>query len=283
MICQDRGYDHCLHKKCNRTTYNPTSTQSNAFPEAAISSPGMSRYRLPAARQRQSKYQQMKGEWYPETHSASSNGIDETEEREAKRRRQMDQRIPSLKTSFRVDSRYGTEPPAKGNEDHLGDIQEACVIFHDGMREMQEECRQRATEDDLMMASRIEQVMAMLNGLTNGTNVELETSKRHAVCATCMMQKSFEWMCDPGPVIWDGAEKLVCCACRANAVIKLAFSFAACVKKRLTWGLKEQYNMRVLGMLQVVAYEHYTDAVQNRERTQQEVKKKWEKLMIENS
>ena len=124
--------------------------------------------------------------------------------------------------------------------------------------------------------------MMMLNSLTDGTNKKLEASKRHAVCATCMTQKSLEWMCDSGLALRKGAEKLLCCACRAKATIKLSSSFAACVKKRLSWGLKEQFNMRVLGMLQVLAYEYYTEAVQNRERTQQAVKQKWEKLMIEN-
>ena len=134
---------------------------------------------------------------------------------------QVGKTIPRLRTSIRVDSRYGTEP-VKGREDRLGNIQEACVHFHDGIREFTEECRRRATEEDLIMASRIEQVMAMLNSLTNGTNKDFEASKHHAVCATCMMKRSLEWMCDPGPVIWEGAEKPMCCACRAGAVMKLA-------------------------------------------------------------
>ena len=223
----------------------------------------------------------MKRNKHPETCSRSSNGLDEIEKQEAKRRRQTDKPMPSLRTSIRVDSRYGTEP-ARGSDNRMGSIQETCLMFHDEMRQITEECRRRATEEDLSTASKIEQVMAMLNSLTDGTNEVCEASKQHAVCATCMMKKSSQWMCDLGPVIWEGAENPMCCACRAGAVIKLAFSFAACVKKRLEWGLKEQYNMRVLGMLQVVAYEHYTDAVRNQEYTQQAVKRKWEKLMIEN-
>ena len=124
--------------------------------------------------------------------------------------------------------------------------------------------------------------MNLFNSLTEKTDEKLEKSKSHATCATCMTQKSLEWMCDPGMTLWKGAEKLLCYACSAKETIKLYLNFAACVNKKLPWGTKEQFNMRMLGMVQVLAYEFYTEAVRNRELTQQVVKKKWEKLMIEN-
>ena len=40
--------------------------------------------------------------------------------------------------------------------------------------------------------------------------------------------------------------------------------------------------MRVTGAMQIVMYEHYVEAVQNKEDIQQAVKRKWEDLMIEN-
>ena len=40
--------------------------------------------------------------------------------------------------------------------------------------------------------------------------------------------------------------------------------------------------MRVTGMLQMVAYEHFIEAVRNKDDIQRAVKRKWEELMIEN-
>ena len=125
----------------------------------------------------------------PEGVSVSSNGVNEPEEQEAKRRKRLlEEKRPSLSTSVPVSSRYGTESE-NPSESRLGDTQEACVLLHDGMDEIKQECRRRATEEDLTAANRIEQAMAMLNSLTDGTNKKLEASKQYQVCATCGMKK----------------------------------------------------------------------------------------------
>ena len=100
----------------------------------------------------------------PKRSPACGDGDDENADVVAKWRKQMQRTVPSLRTSFRVDGdagqmeqmqlsmcrAYGTEQPAEGDGNQLSDMQQACVTFHNSMQNLVEECRQRASQRDLL-------------------------------------------------------------------------------------------------------------------------------------